>query len=218
MSLEINEYFKNQYLTCGNTYDNFIFHNCSKELLDIAEQSLSQDTEGCIPVVLRFDRQIESRLSQTLDICADDFQRGVLARTYFFARFMRELLHKFNKTYRHHTVEGLDGGIEKLLSGDFEGSKKFYLMAPFFDEIQSFVRKNGKIELDILLDDTSNIFLQRAINIELASRTPYSVKIFNTGERLISSYSESGQLVQDTHDYLSRNISDYVTLKEDKSM
>lgn len=218
MSIEINEYFKNQYLTCGNTYDNFVFHNCPKEVLDMAEQSLSQDMEMCTSIVLRFDKQIESRLEQTLDACVDDFQRGVLARTYFFARFMRELLHKTNKTYRHHTVDGLDGGIEKLLGGDFEGSKKFYLIAPFFDEVESFISKNGKYELDILLDDTSNVFLQRAINFSLASRTSYSIKVFNTKDIFVSAYTDSGQLIEPAHDYLTRDFRDFIILKEESVM
>ena len=218
MSLEINEYFKNQYLTCGNTYDNFVFHNCPKELLDVAEQTLSQGTERCTPIVLRFDKQIEGKLSQLLDACADDFQRGVFARTYFSASIMREMLRKFDTTFRHHTIEGIDGGLEKLLSGDYEGSKKFYFMAPFFEEIQSFTRQNGRIELDLLLDDTSNVFLQRAINIGLASRTPYSIKVFNTGKGFVSNYTDNGQLVQDTHDYMSRNIGDYISFKDENIM
>ncbi len=218
MSIKINEYFKNQYLTCGNTYDNFVFHNCPKELLDLAEKSLSQSSEECTPIVLRFDKQMEEGLSKTLDACEDNFQRGVLARTYFFARFMRELLHKTNKTSRHHTVEGLDEGISKLLSGDFEGSKKFYIMAPFFDEINFFIRKNGKFELSILLDDTSNVFLQRAINISLSARTPYSIKVFNTRDGFVSNYTENGELVQDTHDYLSRDVKEYVDLEDESIM
>ena len=140
MSIEINEYYKNQYLTCGNTYDNFVFCNFPRELVSCVEKSLSQNANECTSVVLRFDKQIEEGLSKTLDACADDFQRGVLARTYYIARFMRELLHKTNQTYRHHTVEGLDAGIESLLGGDFEGSKKFYLQAPYFSEIDNFIR------------------------------------------------------------------------------
>ena len=218
MSLEINEYFKNQYLTCGNTYDNFVFHNCPKELLNVAEQTLSEGTERCTPIVLRIDKQIEDRLSQTLDACSDDFQRGVFARTYFSASVMREMLNKFNTTFRHHTIPGIDSGIEKLLGGDFEGSKRFYFMAPFFEEIQSFVRKNGRIELDLLLDDTSNVFLQRAINDSLASRTSFSIKVFNTGKGFVTSYTNNGQIVQNTHYYMTRNVEDYISCQEENVM
>lgn len=218
MSIEINEYYKNQYLTCGNTYDNFVFCNFPRELVSCVEKSLSQNANECTSVVLRFDKQIEEGLSKTLDACADDFQRGVLARTYYIARFMRELLHKTNQTYRHHTVEGLDAGIESLLCGDFEGSKKFYLQAPYFSEIDNFIRKNGRFELDILLDDTSNVYLQRAINCSLASRTPYSIKVFNTRDRLISSYTENGQLVEATHDYLARDFGEFIVQKDETTM
>ena len=215
MSLLISDYFREVYMKCGNTYDNFVFHNCPVELLDMAEESLNVPSEDCTPCVLRFGKDDVEALSKTLDQCADDYQKGIMARTYYYSKFMRELLHKFNCGYKDHTVESLDRGIEDLVSGDFQKARKFYLDSPLNEEIEWCIRKTGKIELDILLDNMNDIYLQCAINNSIASRTPYSIKVFNTGNMFASTYSTSGQLIQSTHDYLLRNIADYVKVMPD---
>lgn len=215
MSLIVNDYFKSQYLTTGNTYDHFVFHNCPTELLDFAEKSLSNPTNNCIPCVIRFTDSEERELAKTIDNCADNYQKTIIARTYYLTRFMKELSSSAGKEYKEFTLESLNEGLELLTSGDVDKAKKYYIKSPFMDQIDSFIRRLGKIELDILLDNTSNLYLQKAINNSLSSRTPYSIKVFNTGDRFVTSYTENGQLVEPTHDYLSRNIMDYICFSQD---
>jgi transposase len=215
MSLVINEYFKSQYLTSGNTYDNFVFHNCPIELLDYAEQELSKRGDDCIPCVIRFTRDDEKKLSRTLDNCADDYERTILARTYYLTRFMKELSSSAGKEYREFSLENLTNGIEFLTSGNVELAKKYYIRSPFMDQIDSFIRRLGKIELDILLDGVNGVYLQKAINNSLSSRTPYSIKVFNTGDRFVTSYAENGQLVEPTHDYMLRDINGFIDFIQD---
>ena len=215
MRLVINEYFKSQYLTSGVTYDNVVYHHCPREFLDIAEQELSKPTNNCVPCVIRFSVEDENNLSKTLNNCADDYERTIIARTYYYTMFMKQLVASAGKEYKDFSLSSLNSGVEALTSGDVSVAKKYYIQSPFIDQIDSFIRKLGKIELDILLDDTSNVFLQKAINNSLASRTPYCVKIFNTRDHFVTSYAENGQLVEPTHDYMSRDIKDFIEYTQD---
>ena len=215
MSIKINEYYKNQYFTCGNTYDNFVFFNCPKEVLDYAEESLSKGSESCMPCIIKITEKDEASLSQTLNNCNSDYEKIILARTYYYTRFMRELVFRSNKEYKDFTLEGLDSGIATLTSGAVESAKKYYVQSPFMDQIDSFIRKLGKIELDILLENINNEFLQKAINNSLASRTPYSVKVFSTKDRFATPYAENGQLVEAIHDYSTRNVRDFIEIIKD---
>lgn len=215
MSIKINEYYKNQYFTCGNTYDNFVFFNCPKEVLDSAEAGLSKESESCLPCVIRITEKDEVELSKTLNNCNSDYEKIILARTYYYTRFMRELVFKSNRSYKDFDLEGLDGGIATLTSGSVESAKKYYIQSPFMDQIEAFIKKLGKIELDILLENTSNEYLQKAINNSLASRTPYSVKVFSTKDRFATPYAENGQLVEAIHDYSTRNVRDFIEIIKD---
>ena len=219
MSLEINEYFKSQYLTCGNTSDNLVFYDCPRELLDYAEHSLSQSSEQCMPCIIKITSQDEDRLAQTLNNCSSDYEKMILARTYYYTRFMRELVAKSNRGYKDFDLDSLDNGIEMLVSGSVESAKKYYVQSPFIDQIEGFIKNLGKIELDIMLDNTRNVFLQKAINNSLSARSSYSVKIFNTKDRFVTPFTENGQLVEAIHDFSSRNVRDYVkVIKDDMVM
>ena len=57
--MEIKEFFKKEYLTAGNTYDNWIFEGCPDEVLSMAKDSLSQSGEEIKPCVVKLDRETE---------------------------------------------------------------------------------------------------------------------------------------------------------------
>ena len=214
--MKINHMVRERYLTCGQTYDNFILYNLPKEFIQHARKSLSVSENEIKPCNIYINREKEIALEQTLDKCEEDFQKGILARTFFLSSFMREVFESFNICeYKHLSKEFLDDGINCLLSGDFEGSKKFYVMSPFSDFIRKVIRENGKVELNIFLEDTKNVYLQRAINNHFASREPFSIKLFTNLNRLPSYVSEGGQLIQDTHDYMTRDLRPYIGLEKE---
>jgi len=50
-NIQISDYFKNYYLTCGKTHDNFIFENCPIEFMKEAKDLLSKscnNTKACV--------------------------------------------------------------------------------------------------------------------------------------------------------------------------
>ena len=65
--IEINDYFKKSYLTCGNTYDNYIFHNCPKSFLQVAYDSLNEDKFGIRPCMVRITKEDEEYVHEVVD-------------------------------------------------------------------------------------------------------------------------------------------------------
>ena len=64
--MEINEYFKNDYLTCGQTRDNFIFENCPNEFILEAQKSLAISKNGVKSCNLTIKRANEIYVEKTL--------------------------------------------------------------------------------------------------------------------------------------------------------
>ena len=47
---KIDEHIINEYLTCGQTYDNYIFCNCPSFVVDFAKNNLQIQTNKVIPI------------------------------------------------------------------------------------------------------------------------------------------------------------------------
>ena len=210
--IEINEYFKSSYLTCGVTRDNFIFENCPYEFIEIAKSLLSSPQNGVTPCVVEITKDIESQLNSTLSKCVDDFQKSIIARDFFVSIFMLALL---KHSIVSNEVTSLKNGISAILSGNIEKSKKYHLESPIPFDISLKAKKLGKIELNIFLVDTDNKFLQQAINNFISSREPYSIKIFST-KNLPSYLDQLGNIIVNPHDYMARNVNDFIKIQEDE--
>lgn len=205
--MKINQYFKSQYLTCGKTYDNFIFENCGKEFLKCALESLSQDNNGVKSVVIKISRMTEAKLEKLFDECLYDLQRKFFAKDFVNSLFMMEILKDLPE--ESHRLAVIKKGKEALVKGNYYGAVKYNQVSPNFYEIQSILKKVGKIELNIFLNGTKNVYLQQAINDFVSSRLPYSVKVF-ASQKLVSYFDQQGNFLQAPHDYLTFNLNHFI--------
>lgn len=206
--MEINKYYKSEYLTCGKTRDNFIIANCPREFIDIARESLSRDDNGVKSCQLNISRREEEGVEKTLQCCANDLQRSFIARDYVCSLFMKETLRGVKE--KELFVKSLESGISAILAGDFEKARDFHVGAPFPSDIRMMVRKYGKVELNIFLIDTQNKFIQQAINNFISAREPYSIKLFTTNEKLASYVDQGGTLIECPHDYMTLKPEDFL--------
>ena len=212
--LQINETFKEDYLTCGRTRDNFIFENCPIEFMENAKDLLSKSCDEVKSCVVTIDRAMENGFLKTLNKCSNDLQEKSVARDLVASLIIRELL-KGEKT-EEFPEEELDKGIDALLCGNFGEVKEYHFKSPFPYDVARLMKKVGKIELNIFLENTQNVQLQQAVNIFISSREPYSVKIFTNNERLPSYYDQTGNLIQSPHDYMTRNVREFIEFEEEK--
>lgn len=209
MKIKINDYFKNYYMTCGNTRDNFIFENCPLELIDLAQKGLSINSENKKPCNILITKKIENKLNRTLEKFESELQKKIIARIFFTSLFLRELIKLENKAEQ---LNFLEKGITSLLSENIENIKEYIINSPHPLDIEKAIKEIGEIELNIFLVDTENKFLQQAVNNYLSSRLPYSVKIFTNNEKLCTYYDQNGNFIQAPHDYINVNVYNYISI------
>lgn len=211
--MRIDNGFKNYYLTVGVTYDNFIFENCPLEFIEYAYECLNSNLNDVNSCCIKINDEIEKKLDVILDKCEEDSQRNILARTFFVSVFAYELLKDKNVDIKNLiSLAELKEGIEFMLSGDFNVSKEFYLKSPMPYDIKRIINKIGKIELNVFLVNTSNVYLQSVINLFVSSREPYSVKIFTNSKRLPSYSDVNGVLIESPHDYMRVDVNKFINL------
>lgn len=211
----VNEYFKNAYLTCGNTYDNFIFEDCSLKFIDFAYDYLKHNSNDVISCCIKLNKKIESMLECSLFKCKNEMQKKIVARSYFTTVFLYEVLQKASISTTFD-LEMLKKGISDILSGDFEKVKEFCLHgAPIPYDIKRIINKNIKIELNVFLIDINNVYLQRTINNYISSREPYSVKVFSN-KKLVSYVDELGNFIENPHDYMSVDVNKFISSNNKK--
>lgn len=209
--IEINDYFKSQYLTCGNTRDNYIFHNCPEELLLGAYNSLEEDCMGIKSCMILINRTDEENIEKTLSDCSS-IQKLMLYRDYVNARVLKEVYKNQHKKEDDYNM--LKDLIESFNDGDILKVKKYHTYAPFMYEIIDEYRKGNKFEVNFFLVNTENELLLRAVNNYISSRTPFSVKVFTDLECLPTYVDEGGQLIECPHDYLTMNVHNFIELKD----
>ena len=210
--IEINEYFKSEYLTCGRTRDNFLFENCPREFVAEGSRLLIVPNEDVKPCTMMLTAAMEWKFNKAVKACESDYQKSILARGLICSMIMVDLL-KYNSGETERKLK-LFKDIRLMLSGDFDKMKEGYAGSPMPYEISQMARKMGNVELNIFLTDTRNKFLQQAINNFISSREPYSIKVFTTDKRLPTYYDQMGNLIQSPHDYMTMDINQYVTIRE----
>lgn len=211
--MKINEFFKDNYLVVGNTYDNWIFENCPNEFLDFVRQSLGVECGAIKPCVVSLDRDMEKRVEYTLNNCSEALQKKILARDFITAVIMRELL-KY-KTQEQEARALTEIQLSAFLEGDFNKVKQLHAQSFMPYDMTRMAKSLGKIELCFILDDIQNQYLQQAINIFISSREPYSVKIFTNNKNLSTYYDLNGNLIECPHDFMRRDVRNFIE-KEDE--
>ena len=210
--IEVSEYFKMDYLTCGQTRDNFLFENCPKEFVLYARKCLCKAQDNVKPCIITITPKLEKDVEKTLIQCKDDLQKSFFARDLICSIFMHQML-KGNERYERET-SSLYSGIRAILNGDIERAIEYHTTAPMPYEVTQMARKIGKIEVNVFLIDTKNKFVQQAINNFISSREPYSIKVFTTTKSLPSYRDQLGNIVQSPHDYMTIDVNKYITINE----
>ena len=197
-----NKYYVDEYLTSGKTRDNFVFLGCSDKFMDGAKRLLSKDNFSVKSCIFTLTDSEEKCVARTLDLCSSDLQKKLLARDYVCTKIMYNLL--YGQKGKEAESQIFSDGIKAILCGDIKGAKSFHLKAPFQHDIAEF-NKSNKIELNMFLTNTSNVYLQQAINNFLSSREPYSIKVFTTNKNFATYYDQSGNLIMSPDDYMTKN-------------
>ena len=211
--IKINNTFISSYLTPGISRDNFIFENCPIEFLERAKVLLSsqgQQTKSC---VIELTKSNETTISKALDLFESDFHKKLIARDYICSMILKELLIQTNTN--PEAISGLTNGLDAISNQDKEGIINFHSVSPMPHEITKFYREICPFELNFILDDTKNIYVQQAINNFISAREPFSVKIFST-KTLPTYLDQNKTAIENPHDYMKRNVQDFIEQQYEK--
>ena len=211
---DINPYFIDAFLTCGQTYDNFVFTNCPVDFMRIAEAQLSIDNDDCNSCVVHISRKDEVLLDKLFYKCTSSYQLRAFARDYIDLLVMRELVKKIEDI---GDLKHIEQHINALRNGDIDSAIDYHIEAPLPNHIIFLINAIRKTEIDFFLFNTDNTIIQSAINNFLSMRTPYSIKVFTNNERLPSYYDEAGTPIECPHDFINLNVYDFINDKENSS-
>ena len=209
--MKINEQFKQQYLTSGNTYDNWIFEECPAEFMQLAKESLSlpnKQVKACNIVITKIEEYV---LNQLLPQFPQEFHKRILARDYVTALVMKEVLKGCpNKQYEYDFV---CEHLHAFESSDIGEIKKHHIESFMPHHVAEFSKQEQKIELNFFLHDADNKYLQQAINLFVTGREPYSVKMFASG-KLKTYYDQCGNPMECPHDFMRRDVNKFIQDEE----
>ena len=194
--MKLNSYFINEYLTAGMTRDNFVFAEYNNEFLMLAYNSLSKkanDVKPCCVQLCYLDEQVIAKLFLQ---CKNELQKQLVAREYILQKVILSELE--NEPEHKRNYQKLNKLHSNLRAGDISALFSGYE----FNNVQDLMEAIGRIELNFFLYDIKDTYLQQAINSYIASRTPYSVKIFSTN-KLCTYYDLSGNFIECPHDYMT---------------
>ncbi len=190
-------------LKCGDTRDNMLFENCPFNLMLLAGKNLSIAQNNCTSINIALNAGTEMKLEKLFASCETELQRIIFAECYVNSLIMLQIMKKFNvkETKFGTSIQEIQKGLNILEFGNFDDAKNYYTNAPMAFEVSKAIRKQQRAELNVFLFNTKNKYLQLAINKYLASREPYSIKVF-TDSKLPTYYTHDGQFIQSPHDYL----------------
>ena len=214
---QLQEYFVNEYLTCGQARYNCIFENCPVDFLEKAEELLRQSSGNVKACIIKLSNQDEKQIEKTLSLCKNDYERGLLARDFVSSLVMKEILKDVESG--EDKIKILQNIISCILQGEYEKAKSNHSASPMPADIGMTLRRLCKAELCFFLEDTQNVFIQRAINNFVATReTNYKVKIFTTNNKLSTYLDQGGTKIENPHDYISPNVLDNLSWNENENI
>ena len=211
--IKINDTFTSSYLTPGMTRDNFIFENCPIEFLEQAKVLLSRQDQQTISCVINLNKHTNKIIGTALELFDSDYHKKLVARDYVCSLIMKNLLTQTlpNK----EVIDGLNVGLEAVENADKNAIMGYHSVAPMPYEITNFYRDIGPFELNFILEESQNVYVQQALNNFISSREPYSVKVFANGT--LSTYLDQNKTpIENPHDYMKRNVQDFIERQNEK--
>ena len=207
----INKTFVENYLTCGATYDNYIFERCPKDVMLFAGKfSKKTQNDKCKAVNLCFTPADKVFVDKLVDNFKDEYRKKIIAGSYFNLKFMLGIIGTFGDEKCKFKKETLINVIKDFSSTSVDDILNAYLKAPLSFDIDVAVKKIPKFELNIFCFSKQNIYLQMAMNDYISYRLPYSIKLFTDSERLCTYFTSTGGFMQAPHDYLSMDINKFM--------
>lgn len=206
--MEINKYFKEQYLTAGRTCDNYILENCPDDFLILAEDFLSKSDNGVKPCNIKLSSAEQAEIERVLLNCEYVFQEPMIASYYLTTLVMAKLFKGINESQ----YKLLQSQLQSFKENDYKQIVQNYLNGGYmhFDVAKQAENLGQKIELNIFLFNIGNKVLQQAINNFISCREPYSVKIFTNADTLATYYDPNGNIIQTPHDYMSVDVNEFI--------
>lgn len=206
--MKINEYFENIYLTAGKTTDNFIFENCPNEFLMLAQQKLTESANNVKPCCVTLTKETETTVEAVLNCCEQEFQKKLLARDFITSLVMEKVLQDIGQEREFYSQN--QQVLQAFMLRDYEMAKSLHVQSFMPHQVAQTSKKYGKIELDFFLNNTSNIYIQQAINLFVSCREPYTVKILTNNKRLPTYYDLNGMLIECPHDFMRRDVNQFI--------
>ena len=215
-NIEMNSYFKNQFLTSGQTYGKHIITNVPTAILEQAPQIINNSNKDHKACNIILTREEEKQIEKTLYPSLDKYTRTILARDYICAIIYRELSRIIDISYKQLQI--VDSQLEAFTNNNLGLLKELHSTSLMPNNIVELIKKEGNIDLNLFLHSTQNIDIQRAFNIFMSSRVPFSIKIFTNNEK-IPSYTDSlGTLIECPHDYTSTYANKYIETHHQNEM
>lgn len=122
--MKINEFFENEFLRVGCTYDNFIFENCPNYFLSLAKEKLSVINNNTKPVNIVINRELEERFEKTIINFNNDFHKKILARDFICALIMKKIFDYTNEYCEEKN--NVNNQINAFLNNDFNKVKEMH--------------------------------------------------------------------------------------------
>ncbi|MBQ9786005.1 MAG: hypothetical protein IJW25_00895, partial [Clostridia bacterium] len=166
--------------------------------------SLPTDKKPCNIIITASN---EEKVEKILKQCSSNLQKTILARDFVTALVMKEILKDIPS--KQMQLKELYNLIQAFYNSEFNKVKQYHSSSYFPYHADRYFRKFGAFEVNFFLVNTKNVYIQKAINNFISSRTPYSVKIF-TNTKLQSYQDEAGNIIQCPHDYMTRNVNEYI--------
>ena len=93
--------------------------------------------------------------------------------------------------------------------------KDFHMTSAMPSDVVNKFKELHNIDLNFFLSGTEDKDIQCAINNFISCRLPFAIKVFTDKDRLPCYVNEGGVLIECPHDFMRRNVRDFITYNED---
>ena len=207
----INSSFAKEYLESGNARDNMIFTSCPLEVMGQIYEYITSSPQNAIPCIIKLTNKDEQVVEKILNNCANEFQKNLLAQQFVTATILNTAMGFVEESESIKSKKQVcKDFLSAFYSGSFSQVVELYKDVPMAYQVNSFVKKYGKMDIDFFLYTTQNKDIQRAINNFVSARESYVVKVFTDNKFLPSYITQNQQRIESPHDYLSMNINNFL--------
>ncbi len=199
-----DNYFVDEYLTCGKNRGNFVFMGASYDVMGEVFNSLQEAKNNCVPINVCLRINDVAQIKKLISECDCEYKKVLMAECYFNSLIMSEIMKKcgLKKTMFGCTLQDVEDGLNALRSGKFDRATEYYVKAPMSSEIEMFAKRfKVRIEINVFLYNMENKYFQFAVNKFLFSRLPFAFKVFSN-KPFCTNTTSRGEFVQSPHDYV----------------